>query len=92
MTDTSVTSDIHKTLDVQLSCGTELALNLILVCNRLSYCSNLVICPILHLDVAVDAVLIKDFLGRRATNSEDIGKTYLSPFVFWQSITGSSPD
>ena len=90
MTDSAIASDIHKTLDVQLDGGTELTLDSVLAADDLTDCSNLLIVPVAALYTIIDAALVKNLLGRAATDTEDIGQTYLSSFVVRSIYTGYS--
>src|SRR5690606_25813965 len=49
---------------------------------RVTDCSDLVVIPILHFDIFAYTGLLKDFRCAAFTNSEDIGQSDNSSFVF----------
>jgi hypothetical protein len=81
MTDSPVATDVHQTLDVHLDHGTELTFNLVFLVDGVTDGSHLVVIPLSDLDVTVDSTLVENLLCGAATDSEDIGQTYLSSFV-----------
>ncbi len=83
MTDSTIATNVHKTLDVHLDGGTEFTFNLVLFIYLGTDLGNLLVVPVTNLDCTVDSALFENFLGGRATDTEDIGKTYLSLFVVW---------
>ena len=81
VTDASVATDIHETLDVHLDGGAEFALDLVVLADLVTDGSDLLVVPLAHLDAIIDAAFVKDLLRGAAADSEDIGKAYLSSFV-----------
>ena len=81
MTDSAIATDIHKALDVHLDRRTEFTLDLVLLVDLSADLGNLTVVPVTNLDGRIDAALLEDSLSRRASDTEDIGKTYLSLFV-----------
>ena len=78
--DSAVASDVHQTLDVHLDGRTEFTFDLVLA-DGLADRGCLGIVPVTDLDTIIDSALLEDLPRRAATDSEDIGQTYLSPFV-----------
>ena len=81
MTDASVATDIHETLDVHLDGGAELTFDLVVLADLVTDGCDLLVVPLAHLDAIIDAALVKDLLGGAAADTEDIGKAYLPSLV-----------
>ena len=62
MTNTTVTTDIHQTFDVERRFRTKITFDFVLSTDDFADFSCLVIRPILHLDAWVNACLCQDFL------------------------------
>jgi hypothetical protein len=82
MTDTTVATDIHESLDVHLNGGTEFTFNLELT-DFGTDCCGLCVIPVANLDSRIDAALLQDPGGSAAADSEDVGKSYITSFVVW---------
>ena len=59
MTDATIATDIHQALDVHLNLRTEITFNFVLSTDNLTDSSSLIICPLAHLQVAVDTCFIQ---------------------------------
>ena len=81
MTDSSVATDIHKTFDVHLDSRTKLTFNLVLSGDDATDTSNLLVVPLSNLCIEINVELGKYLPCCGATDTEDLGKTYLSSFV-----------
>lgn len=85
MTDSSVATNVHKTFDVHLDSRTKFTLDFVLVRDERTDLSNLLVVPLAHFSVKIDSALLKDLSCGRATDTEDVGKAYLSPLLFGKS-------
>ncbi len=90
MTDATVTTDIHQTLDVQLNLGTEVTLYLIFSTDDLTDSCSLIIRPILNLYILINVSLLQDFHRTTTTYSIYIGQRDFTSFVLRQINTNNS--
>ena len=63
MTDSTVATDIHETLDVQLDGRTELAFNLVFCIDLSTDLGDLLVVPVSDFDCRIDAALLENPLG-----------------------------
>lgn len=84
MSDTTVATDVHKALDVELGLTTEISLYLISVGNLLSDAGSLLVSPVLDLNVAINASSIEDASSTATPYTVYIGQGYLTSLVLWQ--------
>jgi hypothetical protein len=80
---TAVATDIHQPLDVELHFGTKRSLHLHVVVDERTDAGQFIVVPFLDLFVQVNIILRQDPLGGIPSYAEDVGKAYLTPFVFW---------
>ena len=73
MTDTTITTNIHQTLNVKLNLTAEVALYLILCTNNLTDAGCHIISPILSLDVFIHTSLGQNLGCAAATNTKNVG-------------------
>ena len=81
VTDTTVATDIHQSLDVHLHLGAECAFHFVLIVDDVAEGVLLVIGPVLHLLAFVDAGLGQDLFGSATSDTVDIFKP-ISPLLF----------
>ena len=90
VTHTAVATDVHETLDVELDFGAEVALYLELGTNDFTNLGCLVVCPVLYLDVSVNAGLVQNLSRATTTYSINVGQGDFSPFVLREVYTNNS--
>ncbi|EJX04439.1 hypothetical protein EVA_07453 [gut metagenome] len=90
VTYTTIATDIHQTLDVQLNLRTKVTFNLEFSTNDLTDLSCLVVSPILHFDISVNASLIQDFSRATTTYTINVGQGDLTTFVLREVNTNNS--
>lgn len=59
MTDSTITTNIHETLDVHLNLCTEITFNLKFSTDNLTDLGSLIVCPLAYLQVAADTGFIQ---------------------------------
>ena len=74
MADTTVATDVHQSLDVELDFGAQIPFDLVLGTDHLTDSGSLVIGPVLYLDIAIDPSLIEDLGSAATTDPEDVSK------------------
>ena len=83
VTNPTVATDVHQTLDVQLNRRTQLSFDFVTFAgNDVTDGGNILIAPILHLEVVTDLCFLKDRASGTSSNTVDIGQAYLASFIF----------
>ena len=80
MSESSVISQIHQTLDVQVDFPTQITFHLIYTLNRTTQTSNLVITQFRCLGVSVNTCGSKDLVRRWTADSIDVRQRNLNAF------------
>ena len=88
MTQATVAGDIKQTLNVHLHFTAQCTFGFELIVDDVTNSSLLIIIPLIHFFIVADTSLIQDILGGRTSDTEDIGKTDFSSFVFGYIYTG----
>ena len=73
MTDTSVATDIHQTLNVHLNFTAKFTFGLVLFGDNVTNNLLLVVGPVLHFLCGLNASLLQDFLRQRPANAVNVG-------------------
>src|SRR5688572_16260157 len=83
VTQTTVASDIKQTLNTHLYFTAQRTFHFQLFSYSVTNCIQFFIIPIVHFLVTINIILIQNKFCSRGTNTIDIGKSYLSSFIFW---------
>jgi len=81
MTDATVATDVHETLDVELDFAAKVTLHLVIAADYFANLGCLIVAPVLNLDIHVNACLSKDCLGCAASDTKNIGQGDFTSFV-----------
>ena len=81
MTQTAITSDIHKALNVHLHFRTQLTFHLELTADDITDSSLLLIIPVVCFLIEIDFSFVQNLLSSAKANTIDIGKSYLTTFI-----------
>ena len=90
VTHSTITTDIHQTLNVQLDFRTEITLHFVLSTNDLTNLGSLVIGPVFHFQASIYASLIQYFCRTTATYPINIGQRNFTPLILRQIDTNYS--
>ncbi len=90
MTDATVATDIHESLDVQLYLRAQITFHFEFVTDDLTNAGSLVVAPVFHFDVLVHFCFLQDDVRSTATNPIDISEGNFAPLVLRQIDTYNS--
>ena len=81
MTNTTVATDVHQTLNVQLNLRAKITFYLELCTDYLTYSCSHIVGPVLNLYIFVYTSLLQDLVCTATTDTIDIGQCNFTSFV-----------
>ena len=90
MSQSSIATDIHQSLDIQLDFRAQLAFDLVLVLDHATNRTSLVIGPLIGTHVRVDTEFFQYLYSSGASNSKDGRKRDLAALCIWNVNSSDS--
>ena len=90
MTDATVATDVHQTLDVELYFCAEVTLDFVLGTDDLTDLTCLLVGPVFYFNVFVNTGFCQNLTGAAASNTKDVGQRNFTSLVLWEVYTNNS--